>query len=107
MIVAILVLAFLNSALAWWMVRQYHLDKQTEGIRLTILAESAMSHIKAGSLEEKVRIESLKKSYDLNLERLKDALNKGDKLENPKEKAPQVFRTITGQEINSQEYEIV
>jgi hypothetical protein len=100
-------LAVCTLGFAAWELRSVRLAAAQEALRLSILAESAFAHLKAASLEEKIRAESLKKSYDLNLERLKDSLAKGRELNNPKEEPPKTFVTVDGREITSEDYDIV
>lgn len=89
------------AAYTTWALR---LDKAQEALRLSVLAESALSHMKAGSIEEHVKAGAMKKSYDLNLDMLKDSFAKSKA---PAEVQPRFYKSLDGREINSEEYEIV
>lgn len=47
-----------------------------ENTRMAMLADNAMGHLKSETLEKKVRADSIKKQYDIQLEYMKDSMTK-------------------------------
>jgi hypothetical protein len=80
-----------------------------ENTRLVMLAESALEHMKAKSIEEKVRGEALRREYDIRLEMYRDAVAKEVTQKKAKDKQvrpePQWATTDTGEKVDMNDVE--
>ncbi len=109
LVIGIILLAYGFALFALYTMHVQREAASAEAIRLTILAESAMSHIRAKDLAEVGKYRSEQKADDVQLAYLEKTLAKQEALEKEKNKKaePVYAKTADGAEIDLADYEVV
>lgn len=106
----ILIAMVVQSALAYLFMRNLLevMNKKhgEESTRFVLFARDAMESIKSKSIEEKVRVDAMRKEYDVRLEMYRDTVAKEATQKKSRNNAePQTVITDTGQKINMADVE--
>jgi hypothetical protein len=108
MAVAIITLSVIYAGTLIYIMRYLKKAQDAEGLRLYMLADNALSYLKASNLQEKVQATAVKQQYDVQLAYLRDTMAKADKQEKDKHvPGPAKAKTADGHEIDLDEYEVM
>ena len=110
-IMAALILAWRLMKFSESLIQKEKDSAATESLRLLALAESAMTHIKSKSIEEKVRADALSKNFDVQLALIKDSFAKEawqtKSEEKTKEREEFTFMSSDGRQLTSKDFEVL
>ena len=97
-----------NIGLVVYLLRREERSRQAEGLRYYMLADNALSYLKATNLEEKVRVNASKEQYDVQLAYLRDTMAKSEKQTKDQKDAaaPTWVKTESGDQIDLNELEV-
>ena len=106
----IVLLQFLvNCGLFVWVLKAVQQNHQGEAIRMNILAESAMGHLKSKTLQEKVAADALKSQHDTQLAYMRDVLarQEAEALTKQKDQQPSFVSDDQGRKFRAEDIEVL